>query len=158
MTNKKSLLLLCTSCLIFTLALAAPAFAGGMQIERVPITAFFGDSYFNSCYNDGEGENVTDLAGITQIGFQVNNSGYVFHINGVNGSGVGEISGDTYRITGGLQEVLANGGDSWTLIHNFLIVSSDHSNTFQLKWRTHVTVTPNGQLIVNPDIDQLICG
>jgi len=158
MINRRTLLLLYSSCLIFMLSFAAPAFADGMQIERIPITSFFGEEYFNSCYDGGAGENVINLTGITQIDYQENNAGYVFHINGVNGRGVGETSGDTYRITGGLQEVLAGGGDSWTLVHNFLIVSSDHSNTFQLKWRTHVTVTPSGQLIVNPDVDQLICG
>ncbi|MGD8856051.1 MAG: hypothetical protein PVG33_06965 [Chloroflexota bacterium] len=158
MSKRRILITLAISCLILTISMVTTVFADEMQIERVPITAFFGEYYFNSCYNDGEGENITDLTGVTQIGFKANNGGYVFHINGANGVGVGAISGDTYRITGGLQEVLANGGDSWTLIHNFLIASNDPSNTFHLTWRTHVTVTPSGQLIVNPDVDEIVCG
>ena len=157
MSKRKTLTILAISCLILTVSMVTTVFANGMQIQRVPNSVFFGNQYYNSCYNDGAGEYVGNLTGFTQIGFLETRTGYVFHINGVNGGGVGETSGDNYRITGSLQEVLANDGNSWTLIHNFLIVSSDHENTFQLKWRTHVTVTPGGQVIVNPQVDELIC-
>jgi hypothetical protein len=151
------MLLLAISCLIFTLSVVTPAFANGMQMVRIPASWFFGEGFYNRCYNNGEGEYLTDLTGITQYGIKETNTGYVLHVNGMGGTGTGEKSGDTYRFNGGLQEVVVN-GNQVILIHNVRLVSNNHDNSFQLKTRLHGTIAPDGQLVVdNPAIDETIC-
>jgi hypothetical protein len=151
------MLFLTLSCLILTFIVVTPAFADSMQMVRVPVNWFFGGQYFNPCYNNGEGEYLTDLTGVTQYGFTETQTGYVFHVNGMGGTGTGEISGDVYRFNGGLQEVMVNGNDV-ILIHNVRLVSENHDNSLQLKTRLHGTITPDGQLVVeNPAIDETIC-
>lgn len=157
MFRKKSLILLAVSCLVFTLAVVAPVFADGMQHVLIPSTVFFGGQFPNSCYNGGEGENLVDLMGDTHLSMKEINGGYVFHINGIKGSATGETSGDTYQFNGGLQEVLVNGGNTWNLVHNVRIVSNDQNNSYQLKWRSHFTVTPDGQVVVDSELEETIC-
>ena len=156
MSRKKSLLLSTISCLIFTLAIVAPAFAGGVQRVLMPAHVFFGGSFTNSCYNGGEGEDIINLTGYVQINVNNIDGGYMLHISGFGGgNGTGETSGDTYQINGAFQQVVVNDGATATLIHNLRLVSQDHDNSFQFVQRSHVTVTPSGQIIVNPDPELL---
>ena len=157
LNRKKTVLLVLFCCLVLMLGIAVPAFAGGMVIERIPTSYFFGGDFFNRCYNNGEGEEIINLTGFTQYGMKEIKGGYIVHINAMQGSGIGEKSGDRYQFNGNLQEVVVKDGESSTLIHNVKIVSNQTENSYRLTWRLHFRVTPDGQLVVNPEVFETTC-
>jgi hypothetical protein len=160
MFSKKSLFLFAAGLLLtfMTMTMTPPVFSQGMQHIVLPASAVFEGGFDNICYNNGEGELIGDLTGRVRISQKQTANGFVYHVNGANVSGTGLTSGDVYQINGGIQAVAANNGATFTLIHNTQVVSNNQANSFQWHVRQHVTIAPDGQLIVHREIDEINCG
>jgi hypothetical protein len=143
--------------LLSALGLTAAAQAEVSVNVSVPIAPF---AVFVPCANGGAGE-IVDFTGDLHIlvTFTVNGnriSGVTrFQPQGV--SGIGSVTGEQYRATGGTQEQiqgsLVNGQFSDTFLNNFRIIGVKTGNNFLVHETAHLTFRADG--IVTAFIDNL---
>jgi hypothetical protein len=161
--NEKKVSIVVFACILFiSLAFAPPAAASqGTTQWIVPAEEFPGfANFFNPCYLDGgaTGEKMVNPQGYVRLMAKELNDGYMFSLTAVGLRFTGEISGATYHFNGGLHQVSANGGNSYTYIHNGRLVSPGNPGySWQLRHRVHITVTPNGVEITNPYTYDHLC-
>ncbi len=116
------------------------------------------------CANGGAGENV-HLTGTLHVLITATANGNIvsgkslYQPQGI--SGVGEVTGDTYRATGGTQTFfqgsLINGQYNTSYVNNFRIIGTGPGNNFLVHTITHLTVNANGDATATVDIDSIEC-
>jgi hypothetical protein len=161
--NKKKFLIVVIACILFfSLTFANPATAGKGTTQWIVDAEDFPGfaNFWNPCYLDGgaSGERMINPQGYLRLMIKELNGGYIFNLTAVGLRFTGETSGATYHFNGGMQQVSANGGNSYTYIHNGRLVSPGNPDySWQLRHRVHITVTPNGVEITNPYTYDHLC-
>jgi hypothetical protein len=127
--------------------------------ERVPL-AFAG---FVPCANGGSGEIV---AGLIEVHNLITSTTNANNVSGKfqfqpQGSMVGAITGDTYRVTGvtqgTLNESLENGHAALTYVNNFRLIGPGPGNNLVVREIAHMTIDGD-EVIVKHDDLSIDCG
>lgn len=144
--KKMGLLLVVVLGLVACLAGPAWAFFNIDYNEKEP----FEVTVFVPCANDGDGEWV-QFTGLRHVkaNFTLNGKVYHsrFHTQPMGVSGVGEDTGDTYRLTGGHREIYSDSfGPPYrqTIVTNYRVIGPGPGNNSVLHETWHITVNANG--------------
>ena len=89
-------------------------------------------------------------------GMHVKSSARPSHVEGV-----GDVSGNTYRGTGGtvMHEVYAGKSNrrTYTFVNNFRVIGEGPGNNFLLHVTTHYTINANGEVTADISLDNMDC-
>lgn len=119
-----------------------------------------------SCANNGDGE-LVDLSGELHQLFTVNVSSankvsMKFHFNPQGVSGVGQITGNSYRGTGVTSSVYTFDGITtfpytFTYINNFRLIGQGSAPNYTVHMNTHLTINANGIVTATVDNARIEC-
>ena len=115
------------------------------------------DLYVNiSCANGGAGEDVVlsgNLHVLTHLTVSAAGTATIkTHFQPQDMTGLGPVTGDKYRATGGTQDILHLAvGETYTLVNNFRIIGQRTGNNFLVHETFHYTFNANGTLTVVHD-------
>ena len=115
------------------------------------------------CANGGAGEFV-HVTGTTHIlvssTINGNNVSGAFHAN-FRGVGVGESTGDLYRLVGAEGErfkgSLRNGQFTETTFGVFNLIGQGRASNLRLHFHSHITINANGEVTADFNIDRIDC-
>lgn len=136
-------------------ALAAPvAQATAPSVTKVPIVlSESAQSGIRSC----TGETVTVTDGQFNIVYMPDT---LFHRNIAGGRALGDTTGNTYRLSGHIQEVdhyIGTDGETYTYLVR-LDAASTRGASFSAKGLFHIAFTPAGELVAYSDSFRITCG
>ena len=108
------------------------------------------------------GEQVVFTDGLFNVVFHRSADGthFVFHRNVIDGVGIGTVTGTTYRATGHIQAVdnlLLSGGETFTFELTLNVVGAGGAAHFTAHAVEHLTITPDGDLVSDVEIDGIRC-
>lgn len=159
----RKILNLTLALMLLIVGLTGAAFSQATAIttnQFVPLA----QAVFVPCANGGAGELVL-LEGTLHLQehITINNNrvNLKIHAQPQGVSGVGQITGDTYRGTGVTQEQdsipLTGGAFEFTFINNFRIIGPGPDNNAQTHQTIHVTMNANGEITAVVDNIRIEC-
>jgi hypothetical protein len=119
-------------------------------------TVPFSDLVFVPCANGGAGEFVQITGDVHELLITTTNNGggvhVKFHYQPQGLTGVGLVTGDTYRATGVTQgETNVAAGTETTFINNFRLIGPGPGNNLLIHETVHLTVNANGDVTATHD-------
>ena len=140
-----------------TLVLAPTAGAGGAQVIKVPFrVSAQAQADIAACV----GERVAFTGGEFNIVIQLTPTVFTFHRNVVGGVGIGQTTGTLYHATGHLQitdVVVPSGGETFTSELTLNVVGTGDAGQFTAHAVEHLTITPEGDVVSDVEIDTIRC-
>jgi len=119
--------------------------------------------YYVSCANGGDGEEVAVSGNLNVVMKLITNENrvtFTYHINPQGLTGLGLTTGERFVASGGSNGtqsgVLENGQFTTTFTEQLRIVGA--SATFLVRYKFHVTITPDGVYTVSTSEEQSACG
>jgi hypothetical protein len=139
-----SVVLMATGSLTFAAQAGAAASTVTTNV-RTPIDSLV----FASCANGGAGEDVAVSGTLHEVFHTTVDNAGGFHVrqesNPQGLSGVGQVTGTQYQVTGGnVLELNMKAAFEETLVNNFRVIGQGPDNNFVFHQTSHVTVNANG--------------